>query len=207
MGSVVPMVSPCPLPCNRTWCQGAALEQRRRKGLLLFPQPLPIQELGSGSGYPLWGCWRTRTTAFPHCRHSCRDLSLSCGRTGGTRVSRSSEQLEPSSPPRWSWASPAPCTVPQPSWGQAGPPEGRPRVCHRTHPAMSTGPQQPHCQGRGCGDEGAAFPVPIPSLSPSLPRAGLADRPRASAKSRMPQEDGSPSPACSPASAPKTGCS
>lgn len=29
---------------------GAALELRRRKGLLLFPEPLPIQELGSARG-------------------------------------------------------------------------------------------------------------------------------------------------------------
>lgn len=70
------------------------------------------------------------------------------------------------------WASPAPCTVPQPSLLQAGPPpRGDPGLVtaprwHRTHRAISTCPQQHHCQG--CGDEGAAFPSLFPSLPPSL---------------------------------------
>lgn len=138
---------------HRVPCPATGPGAEEEEGLLLLPEPLPGQELGKDSGCPLWGCCRTRTPLSPCC-HCCRDLSRA------TRVSRSSEQLEPSSP----------CTVPRPSWGH---PElvTAPRW-HHTHPAISTCPQQPQCQRQGCGDEGAAFPslpvpVPIPSPCPA----------------------------------------
>lgn len=84
------------VPCRVTGpgargCLGGEEEE----GTALVPKASAHPRAGKCSGCPLWGFWRARTAPVPHCRHSCRDLSLSCGRTGGTRVSRSSKQLEP----------------------------------------------------------------------------------------------------------------
>lgn len=162
---------PCPCPCvglnkqslNTPVCVGGvdahwvcgppclsmspALGLRRKKGLPLFPEPLPIQELGSGSGCPLWGFWRTRTAPF----HSCRDLNLSCGRT---RVGRSSEQLNPSSLHH----SPALMGA---SWV--------PRACHCTevapHPSCHQHlPRAASLPGMGLWGWGCS--LPFPSLFP-----------------------------------------
>lgn len=203
---------PCPCPCvglnkqslNTPVCVGGvdahwvcgppclsmspALGLRRKKGLPLFPEPLPIQELGSGSGCPLWGFWRARTAPF----HSCRDLNLSCGRT---RVGRSSEQLNPSSLHH----SP---TLMGASWV--------PRACHCTkvapHPSCHQHlPRAASLPGVGLWGWGCSlpFPIPVSSLPCShfprslgylpcphcLPRARLAHEHCASAKPRMPQEE------------------
>lgn len=123
---MVPIVPSCPLPWDRTCCQGAALELRRRKGPLLFPESVPIQELGSGSGYPLRGFWRAQTSPFSHCHHSCRDLSPSCGRTGGTRMSRSSEQLHSSSFPIRAGPAQLPAPFPIPRGDKLSPREATP---------------------------------------------------------------------------------
>lgn len=131
----------------------------------MFPQPLPIQELGSGSGCPLWGFWRARTTPFPHCRHSCRDLSPSCGRTGRTRVSRSSEQLEPIG------VGPAqlPAPFPSPRGDKLGPLKWEtPGLSPRRGGTTPLLPSAPAHSRLTAGDEGAAFPSLFPSLPPSL---------------------------------------
>lgn len=226
---------PCPCPCmglnkqslNTPVCVGGvdahwvcgppclsmspALGLRRKKGLPLFPEPLPIQELGSGSGCPLWGFWRARTAPF----HSCRDLNLSCGRTRGARVGRSSEQLNPSSLHH----SPALMGA---SWV--------PRACHCTKVAPHSSchqhlPRAASLPGVGLWGWGCSlpFPIPVSSLFPSLfpfsPFPGISSLSplpspcpagtRALCLSQAPNATGrdiSPSPACSPASAP-TGCS
>lgn len=100
----------------------------------------------------------------------------------GTRLSRSWEQLQPSSLPHSGWASPAPSTVPSPPGDNLGPREEI-RACHRTEVAPHPCCHQHLPTASSMGGTGlrvqpslpflVPFPAPVPSPSLSIPIPSL----------------------------------